>query len=366
MRRQEILAALVGSVIFFQSADAHSAQPQPLRGRIERYECGDNCYLTIVDKSGVRHTGLCAARECEPWNKNAAMPRSMVGQWVIVTIEIGDQVDGEGATVAQMSAFTSIKPVAPPRREPAARRYTDAPAAADAKDVKGTPAPLIGHFGTSPAQCQSYHRRSDEITKIGPQFMTSCGGSGCEAKIVSHRKTRDGYALWLVSRGSPAGWWQKVRTVEDRVVEFHYEIDGQKSVETLVRCSPDDLVLGIGRKGDGAGMPAFDLAFSAYYALAIPSTCPNLEVDRDKAEKVAALAQEVWAKQATARGDKPFGGLSVTERAHEAILHEKETATSAVLSDAAEIKGFCSKVLDAYGTDGQVLRNLVKDPRRKA
>ena len=79
-----------------------------LTGVIVRYECGDNCYLTIRADDSMEHTALCAAPECELWNEQAQMPKNFLGKPVQVTIEIGAQYDGEGNIVGHMDAFTKI------------------------------------------------------------------------------------------------------------------------------------------------------------------------------------------------------------------------------------------------------------------
>ncbi len=74
------------------------------------------------------------------------------------------------------------------------------PMAAEAGEAKASPngpRELIGNYGNSPGQCQSYHRKSDNITSISATSYESCGGSMCGADIVSHRKVKDGYILNL-------------------------------------------------------------------------------------------------------------------------------------------------------------------------
>ena len=86
-----------------------TAAPKTLKGKIARYECGDNCYLIITDKAGAEHTGLCSAPECDPWNEVAEMPQKFVGRKVTVTIETGQQTDAEGNVMGEMDAYTTIK-----------------------------------------------------------------------------------------------------------------------------------------------------------------------------------------------------------------------------------------------------------------
>ncbi len=77
-------------------------------GEIRAYECGDNCYLTILSEDGEELTGLCAAPECDPWNEVAEMPARFVGRPVTVTIEMGEQTDAEGNVMGEFPAFTRI------------------------------------------------------------------------------------------------------------------------------------------------------------------------------------------------------------------------------------------------------------------
>lgn len=67
------------------------------------------------------------------------------------------------------------------------------PTMADGKEEAGAPIELIGRWGSNKEQCQSWHRKIDNVTIIDKNFLTSCGGTGCEAAIVSHKKTVDGY-----------------------------------------------------------------------------------------------------------------------------------------------------------------------------
>jgi hypothetical protein len=72
--------------IGFVTDDVAHARPERhlnegvIRGVIRKYECVDNCYLTIVDSSKREITGLCVARECKDWNKASEMPASYLGK----------------------------------------------------------------------------------------------------------------------------------------------------------------------------------------------------------------------------------------------------------------------------------------------
>ena len=88
---------------------ALAAEGRSIEGRIRKFECGDNCYLTITDKSRKEHTGLCTARACEPWNREVSMPARYKGKRVLVTVGQGTQLDGSGTVMGRMMAFTGLK-----------------------------------------------------------------------------------------------------------------------------------------------------------------------------------------------------------------------------------------------------------------
>ena len=85
------------------------AQAQTIQGRIHSYQCGDNCYLTIVDQRGRQHTGLCTARECVSWNERAAMPSRYNGRRVVVNTGSGEQTDSAGNVMGRMLAFQRLR-----------------------------------------------------------------------------------------------------------------------------------------------------------------------------------------------------------------------------------------------------------------
>jgi hypothetical protein len=86
-----------------------SAQEISIEGRIQEFQCGDNCYLTIVDNSAKKHTGLCTASACGPWNENVELPPHYIGKRVIVTLGRGVQTDAEGNVMGKMTAFRKIR-----------------------------------------------------------------------------------------------------------------------------------------------------------------------------------------------------------------------------------------------------------------
>lgn len=84
------------------------AAPRTLTGTIVRFECGDNCYLTIKPKGGREFTGLCVAPQCRPWNEAVALPRRLLGARVTVSIGVGRQYDGSGNDMGPFPSVTSI------------------------------------------------------------------------------------------------------------------------------------------------------------------------------------------------------------------------------------------------------------------
>jgi hypothetical protein len=85
------------------------AQNASMEGRIYEYYCGDNCYLTILDKHHKEHTGLCSAPECSQWNAKTEMPSHYKGKRVVVTQGRGVQRDAGGNAMGRMIAFRKIK-----------------------------------------------------------------------------------------------------------------------------------------------------------------------------------------------------------------------------------------------------------------
>lgn len=56
-------------VIAVTALVTHPAHAQSTKsGMIASFECGDNCYLTIIDNERMEFSALCAAAECAPWN----------------------------------------------------------------------------------------------------------------------------------------------------------------------------------------------------------------------------------------------------------------------------------------------------------
>jgi hypothetical protein len=89
-------------------AGEKKAAPKILTGAIKKFECGDNCYLTIAT-SGGEETGLCEAKACVPWFENQKMPKKFIGKKVKVTTGVGKQVDGNYTVVGQTLSFKTLE-----------------------------------------------------------------------------------------------------------------------------------------------------------------------------------------------------------------------------------------------------------------
>ncbi|HMN71748.1 MAG TPA: hypothetical protein PKA55_07750 [Rhodoblastus sp.] len=83
------------------------AATKTLEGVIRKFECGDNCYLTIRTAK-AEETGLCEAKACAPWFENQKMPRAMIGRKVRVTTGTGVQRDGSGNVMGKMTSFKTL------------------------------------------------------------------------------------------------------------------------------------------------------------------------------------------------------------------------------------------------------------------
>ena len=230
---------------------------------------------------------------------------------------------------------------------------------ARAQEIPGAPKPLIGHYGKNPDQCRSYHRKSDNITSISTNYYTWCGGTGCEAEIMSHRQTKDGFLLHLASRGNPKGWTSRVTLVDKGIIEIDRE--------TLVQCTERDIRRGVGRDVFSGGVTkSLDIAFSVFYALDVPNRCPDLRPDPDKTANLLRLAELGWVKHLEQTGLRPVFGRTREEDAKNIIAHQQTSAIAAVRQDAAELKDFCEEAAATFGTRGRVVPGLLLDRRKKA
>ncbi|QPC90516.1 hypothetical protein GA829_07875 [Mesorhizobium sp. INR15] len=106
-KSHSLILALAVSLLI-QSSPSFS-KDRTITGSIRGFECGDNCYLTIVDRKKAEQVGLCAAPECQSWNEQTAMPSRYKGKRVTVTVGQGQQVDDSGNVMGEMMAFKKIK-----------------------------------------------------------------------------------------------------------------------------------------------------------------------------------------------------------------------------------------------------------------
>ncbi len=113
LRTLPSLAFLVLVVVSLSYSSSEAGRSKTIEGVISNYECGDNCYLTIVDAKGNEHTGLCAAAPCDEWNSDSEMPAAYRGKKVKVTVGKGRQLNGEGEEMGAVDAFVTIQFEAP-------------------------------------------------------------------------------------------------------------------------------------------------------------------------------------------------------------------------------------------------------------
>ncbi|MDD1617860.1 MAG: hypothetical protein LUQ28_15645 [Methylococcaceae bacterium] len=91
---------------------AYAKKNTTMIGTIMAFECGDNCYLTIVDEQGQDHQALCADDNvCEKIMNNPDDPvlAGYKRKLVKVTIGQGKQYDGAGTVMGTMDAFEKIQ-----------------------------------------------------------------------------------------------------------------------------------------------------------------------------------------------------------------------------------------------------------------
>lgn len=84
-------------------------QSRTFEGTITSYDCGDNCYLTITDLQGQEQTGLCGASICKLWGENESSFSRYQGKKVRITVDKGEQINGEGDVMGEMDAFVKIE-----------------------------------------------------------------------------------------------------------------------------------------------------------------------------------------------------------------------------------------------------------------
>jgi len=102
------LALFVAAGMLAQAAPS-LAKDKTITGKIRGFECGDNCYLTIIDSKKAEQTGLCVAPQCKTWNEQVAMPRRYKGKRVTVTVGQAQQFDDSGNVMGEMMSFKKIE-----------------------------------------------------------------------------------------------------------------------------------------------------------------------------------------------------------------------------------------------------------------
>ena len=102
------LALFVAGCVLAQSGPS-LAKDKTITGKIRGFECGDNCYLTIIDNKKAEQVGLCVAPQCQTWNEQVAMPCRYKGKRVTVTIGQAKQFDDSGNVMGEMMSFKKIQ-----------------------------------------------------------------------------------------------------------------------------------------------------------------------------------------------------------------------------------------------------------------
>lgn len=230
-----------------------------------------------------------------------------------------------------------------------------------AQEVKSGPDALIGKFGATRQQCQSYHRKSDDIHTFYKGSWSSCGGSGCEAQIVSHRKTKDGFRLRLVSRGSPKGWEQNIRQIDPDIFELiRSGIKGAN--EIIVRCNMKDAIAGIGRETiECTVQQASCLLNSIFYAESVTSRCEHLSIDSKMFSSLLEIGSKEWMEFRRRR----IAVSNLPRDLADTIAYSKREAETNARQDADHIPDFCTEVMGAFGPGGKVVPDLLTDKRQK-
>ncbi|RUX90722.1 hypothetical protein EN935_33705 [Mesorhizobium sp. M7D.F.Ca.US.004.03.1.1] len=106
---KQLALALLVSVSLIAQCGPSFSKDSKITGTIRGFECGDNCYLTLVDRKKAEQVGLCSAPECESWNEQTVMPSHYKGKRVTVTVGQGQQVDDSGNVMGEMMSFTKIR-----------------------------------------------------------------------------------------------------------------------------------------------------------------------------------------------------------------------------------------------------------------
>jgi len=247
------------------------------------------------------------------------------------------------------------------------------PAAVAAPTQKGAPTELLGVFGSSREQCLAFHRKTDDIHRFSKDYYSWCSGSGCEAKVVSHRPVARGYVLKFISPGNPDGWSMRVRRLRSGV--YQTRLDDDPQTETLSRCRDEDMIAGIGLdpgfppgsfNAANAAFASFKseiksptAVFSAQYALAVPRYCPELKLQSEAAKSIVEIGRRGWLQFAQEKKLGLAQGWTYEREADDVVDRERQHAETAVEADAAAIKDFCRHVVDAFGPQGRVIPGLL-------
>jgi len=96
----------------YLSNSVYAQENKTMIGTIMGFECGDNCYLTVVDENGQDHQALCGDdKVCDKIMNNIDDPllAGYKRKLVRVTIGQGKQFDGAGNVMGMMDAFTKIE-----------------------------------------------------------------------------------------------------------------------------------------------------------------------------------------------------------------------------------------------------------------
>lgn len=109
MKQQFLTLAVAVPMLVMGQCASSLAKDRTITGTIRGFECGDNCYLTILDSKKAEQVGLCAAPECKDWNEKAAMPLRFKGKRVTVIVGTGQQLDGSGIVMGEMVAFKKVR-----------------------------------------------------------------------------------------------------------------------------------------------------------------------------------------------------------------------------------------------------------------
>jgi hypothetical protein len=80
-----------------------------IQGTIAHFECGDNCYLTLIDKKGKEYTGLCLIAFCEKFMEAGDHLAAYQGKTVKATMGKGKQTDNAGNVMRVMDSFLNLE-----------------------------------------------------------------------------------------------------------------------------------------------------------------------------------------------------------------------------------------------------------------